>query len=148
MACRLVGGRGLLLAALLGLALDDARCATLEQPLGVLGVEEHALGCRPLDLVGGATGHQRDDVFVSSDASESARAIIEAFSKRWSLEVTFHETKGKLGFEDPQNRAEHAVERTAPLAFVSYSLTVLWYLLYGQYSKAAKATTLPFHGTG
>jgi hypothetical protein len=90
-------------------------------------------------------GHQRDDVFVSSDASESARAIIEAFSKRWSLEVTFHETKGKLGFEDPQNRAEHAVERTAPLAFVSYSLTVLWYLLYGQYSKAAKATTLPWY---
>ena len=90
-------------------------------------------------------GHQREDVFVSSDASESARAIIEAFSKRWSLEVTFHETKGKLGFEDPQNRAEHAVERTAPLAFVSYSLTVLWYLLYGQYSKAAKATTLPWY---
>ena len=90
-------------------------------------------------------GHERDDVFVSTDVSQSARAIIEEFSKRWSLEVTFHETKGKLGFEDPQNRAELAVERTAPLAFVSYSLTVLWYVLYGQHSKAAKATALPWY---
>jgi hypothetical protein len=90
-------------------------------------------------------GHERDDVFVSTDISQSARAIIEAFSKRWSLEVTFHETKGKLGFEDPQNRAEPAVERTAPLAFVSYSLTVLWYVLYGQHSKAARATALPWY---
>lgn len=90
-------------------------------------------------------GHERDDVFVSTDVSQSARAIIESFSKRWSLEVTFHETKGKLGFEDPQNRAERAVERTAPLAFVSYSLTVLWYFLYGQHSRAAKAPTLPWY---
>ena len=90
-------------------------------------------------------GHERDDVFVSTDVSQSARTIIEEFSKRWSLELTFHETKGKLGFEDPQNRAERAVERTAPLSFVSYSLTVLWYALYGQHSKAAQSTTLPWY---
>ena len=96
-------------------------------------------------VVRGFPGHERDDVFVCTDVSQSARAIIEGFSKRWSLEVTFHETKGKLGFEDPQNRAEHAVERTAPLAFVAYSLTVLWYVLYGQYSKTAQGTTLPWY---
>jgi len=96
-------------------------------------------------VVRGFPGHERDDVFVCTDVSQSARAIIEAFSKRWSLEVTFHETKGKLGFEDPQNRAEHAVERTAPLSFVAYSLTVLWYVLYGQYCKAAQGTTLPWY---
>jgi hypothetical protein len=96
-------------------------------------------------VVRGFPGHERDDVFACTDVSQSARAIIEGFSKRWSLEVTFHETKGKLGFEDPQNRAEHAVERTAPLAFVAYSLIVLWYVLYGQYSKAAQGTTLPWY---
>lgn len=96
-------------------------------------------------VVRGFPGHERDDVFVCTDVSQSACAIIEGFSKRWSLEVTFHETKGKLGFEDPQNRAEHAVERTAPLSFVAYSLTVLWYVLYGQYSKAAQGTTLPWY---
>jgi hypothetical protein len=86
-------------------------------------------------------GHERDDVVVSTDVSQSARAIIKGFSRRWSLEVSFHEAKGKLGFEDQQNRAE----RTAPLAFVSYSLTVHWCVLYGQHSKAAKATTLPWY---
>jgi DDE superfamily endonuclease len=90
-------------------------------------------------------GHERDDVFVSTDPALSARTIIESFAKRWSLEVTFHETKGKLGFEDPQNRAERAVERTAPLAFVAYSLTVLWYVLQGQHGRAAKLPTLPWY---
>jgi len=38
-------------------------------------------------------GHERDDVFVSTDPSLSARTIVELFAKRWSLEVTFHEAK-------------------------------------------------------
>jgi hypothetical protein len=36
-----------------------------------------------------------------------------------------------MGFEDPCNRTERAVERTAPLALVSYSLVVLWHVLRG-----------------
>jgi hypothetical protein len=90
-------------------------------------------------------GHERDDVFVSTDPSLSPRHIIEAFSRRWSLEVSFHEAKGKLGFEDPQNRTERAVERTAPLALISYSLTVLWYVQAGQRTRAARLVTLPWY---
>jgi len=96
-------------------------------------------------VVRGFPGHERDDVFVSSDPNLSPRAIIESFSKRWSLEVTFHEAKGKLGFEDPQNRTERAVERTAPLAFVGYTLTVLWYVLHGHRSRAARVQALPWY---
>ena len=69
-----------------------------------------------LVLVRGFPGHDHDDVFVCTDTAMSPRQIIEAYSRSWSLEVTFHESKGKLGFEDPQNRTEHAVERTAPMA--------------------------------
>jgi hypothetical protein len=90
-------------------------------------------------------GHDKDDVFVSTDPTLTPRHIIESFSKRWSLEVTFHEAKGKLGFEDPQNRTEHAVERTAPLALISYSLTVLWYVQFGQHTRAANLPTLPWY---
>jgi len=90
-------------------------------------------------------GHEKDDVFVCTDPTLSPRHIIESFSKRWSLEVTFHEAKGKLGFEDPQNRSERAVERTAPLALISYALTVLWYVQYGQRSRAARLPTLPWY---
>ena len=90
-------------------------------------------------------GHEKDDVFVSTDPTLSTRHIIESFSKRWSLEVTFHEAKGKLGFEDPQNRTERAVERTAPLALISYTLTVLWHVQHGQRSRAAQLPALPWY---
>jgi len=90
-------------------------------------------------------GHERDDVFVSTDPKLSAPAIIESFARRWSLEVTFHETKGKLGFEDPQNRSERAVERTAPLAFIAYTLVLVWYVLYGHGSRSAKLPTMPWY---
>jgi hypothetical protein len=90
-------------------------------------------------------GHEKDDVFVSTDPALSPRHIIQSFSKRWTLEVTFHEAKGKLGFEDPQNRTERAVERTAPLALIGYTLTVLWYVQHGQRSRAAQLPKLPWY---
>ena len=52
--------------------------------------------------------------------------------------MAFRETKGKLGFEASCNRTERAVERTAPLALVSYSLIVLWNVLHGQRLRAAR----------
>ena len=64
-------------------------------------------------------GHERDDVFVSTDTTLRPGAIIEPSARRWSIEVTFHEAEGKHGFEDPQNRTERAVERTAPFSFVA-----------------------------
>ena len=96
-------------------------------------------------VVRGFPGHERDDVFVSTDPTLSPRAIIEAFARRWSLEVTFHETKGKLGFEDPQNRTERAVERTAPFAFIAYTLVFVWYALHGKRSPAAKLPPVPWY---
>lgn len=96
-------------------------------------------------LVRGFPGHDKDDVFVSTDTKLSPRTIIETYAKRWSLEVTFHEAKGRLGFEDPCNRTERAVERTAPLALVTYSLVVLWHVLYGQHSRAARLPVMPWY---
>jgi len=71
-------------------------------------------------------GHKKDDVLVSTDLKMNAQEIIEAFCCRWSLEETFGWVKGSLGFEDPQNRKEKAVERTAPMALWTYSLVVYW----------------------
>ena len=98
-----------------------------------------------LVVVRGFPGHRKDDVFVSTDKKSSPQYVIETYAKRWSLEVTFHEAKGKLGFEDPCNRTERAVERTAPLALVSYSLVVLWHVLHGQRSRAARSPLLPWY---
>jgi hypothetical protein len=90
-------------------------------------------------------GHERDDVFVSTDPTLGPEYIIESFSRRWSLEVTFHEAKGKLGFEDPQNRTERAVERTAPMALMAYTLVVLWHAQTGHRTRAARLPTLPWY---
>lgn len=100
-----------------------------------------------LVIVRNFPGHERDDVFVSTDPSMSAEAIIETYCRRWSLEVTFHETKGKLGLEQPQNRTELAVHRTAPLALLLYSLVLLWYVQTGQRLRAARTTALPWYRT-
>jgi hypothetical protein len=101
-----------------------------------------------LVLVRGFPGHERDDVFVCTDPRLSPHEIIEAYSRRWSLEVTFHEAKGKLGFEDPQNRTERAVERTAPMALIAYSLVVFWYVRCGQNTRAAQLPSMPWYDKG
>lgn len=98
-----------------------------------------------LVVVRGFPGHQRDDVFVSTDPTLDAATIIETYALRWPMEVTFHDTKGKLGFEDPQSRTERAVERTAPMALWMYSLVVLWYLRHGQHLRVARSPSLPWY---
>lgn len=100
-----------------------------------------------LVVVRGFPGHQRDDVFVSTDPTLDAKTIIEGYSERWPLEVTFYESKGKLGFEEPQNRVEKAVERTAPMALLNYTLVVLWYAQIGQHLRSAKVAQLPWYTT-
>ena len=72
-------------------------------------------------------GHRADEAFFCTDTSVSARFILEGFARRWSLEVTFHDIKQHLGFEDPQNQTANAVRRTAPMACIVYDLLVLWY---------------------
>jgi DDE superfamily endonuclease len=84
-------------------------------------------------------GHAKDDVLVSTDLTLSAKDIIEGYCQRWSLEETFGWVKSRLGLEDPHNRKEHAVHRTAPMALWAYSIVVVWYAHW-----ARKRKTLPF----
>jgi len=86
-------------------------------------------------LVRGWPGHDKDDVLVSTDLSLSATKIIEGYCKRWSLEETFGWAKSRLGFEDPHNRTEHAVQRTAPMALWAYSIVVVWYVRWARRRK-------------
>jgi hypothetical protein len=95
--------------------------------------------------VRGWPGHKEDDVFCSSDLTLNAEQIIESYCLRWSLEVTFEETKGKLGFEDAQNRTERAVERTAPMALWVYTLVVVWYLTTGKNLKTSRLPQFPWY---
>jgi len=96
-------------------------------------------------LIRGWPGHDNDDVLFSTNVNLDAKAIITDYCLRWSLEVTFEEAKGKLGFEDPQNRTEHAVERTAPMALWLYTLAVIWYLTVGKRTPSARLPADPWY---
>jgi hypothetical protein len=72
-------------------------------------------------------GRRQDEAFFCTDLTVNAAFILEGYARRWTLEVTYHDTKQWLGVEDPQNQTSHAVLRTAPMAFLVYDLILLWY---------------------
>lgn len=78
-------------------------------------------------LVRDVDGGRPDQMFYSTRLEWNAREILGAYAGRWSIEVTFENCKQLLGFEDPANRTEKAVRRTAPMALVLYSLIVAWF---------------------
>ena len=88
-----------------------------------------ALRDRPLRivLVRDPSGRRQVEAFFCTDTSASAAFILESYAHRWTLEVCFHDAKQFLGFEDAQNQTRCAVQRTAPLALLVYSLVLLWY---------------------
>ena len=73
------------------------------------------------------TGGRDVQAFYSTDADRSALAVLALYAKRWSIEQAIQESKGHLGFEEPQGWSKQAVLRTAPLAMLLYSLIVLWF---------------------
>jgi DDE superfamily endonuclease len=89
----------------------------------------HALRDQPVRivLVRDPSGRRKDEAFFCTDLTVSPADILERYARRWMLEVSFHDQKQFLGFEDPQNQAEQAVARTAPLAGIVYDLVLLWY---------------------
>jgi hypothetical protein len=72
-------------------------------------------------------GQRPDQRFYCTRRDWDAQQILSAYASRWALEVTFEGAKQVLGLEDPANRLPKAVQRTAPMALVLYSLVVLWF---------------------
>jgi hypothetical protein len=92
-----------------------ARCyADPGRPLKVVAVE-------PL------TGGRKPQAFFSTCPDDTAEAVLARYAARWSMEVTNHDAKGQLGFEEPQGWTRPAAQRTAPVAMLLYSLVVLWF---------------------
>ncbi len=66
-------------------------------------------------------------MFYTTRLDWNARQVLSAYAARWAIEVTFENCKQLLGLEDPANRKPRAIERTAPMALVLYSLLVIWF---------------------
>jgi DDE superfamily endonuclease len=88
---------------------------------------------RPLRIVGieSLQGGRGREAFYSTCHEATAEDVIAWYARRWSIEVTFHDSKQSLGFQEPQGWKRRAVERTAPMAMLLYSLIVLWFAREG-----------------
>jgi hypothetical protein len=89
----------------------------------------HAAPKRPLRVVAAEAvkGGRGQEAFYSTCFEASAERVIAWYAMRWSIEVMNHDCKQHLGFEQPQGWTRRAVERTAPMAMLLYSLIVLWF---------------------
>ena len=110
-----------------GLALTGLMVALLPENDTVMLTIDDTLARHTGKHIADWPGHKKDDVLLTTDLLMTAEQMIECYCARWSLEETFEWVKGKLGFEDAQNRTQKAVERTAPIALWAYSLVVYWY---------------------
>ena len=72
-------------------------------------------------------GKRPDQMFYCTRLDWTPKQILSCYAGRWSIEVCFENAKQLLGFEDPANRVTKAVERTAPIALILYSLNILWF---------------------
>lgn len=100
---------------------------------------------RPIKVVAteALQGGRGKQAFFSTNVKQGALRILGDYSGRWSIEETNRGSKTDLGMEEPAGWSRLAVERTAPMAMVLYTLVVLWFAKH----KAAtwKPTALPWY---
>jgi len=73
------------------------------------------------------SGTHRDEYFFTTDTDMTPRAIIEAFTGRWSIETTFQEMRAYLGLETTRGWSEATVLRAAPCLFGLFSVVAALY---------------------
>lgn len=77
------------------------------------------------------SGAWRNEALLSTDSSLTAEEVIAGYCRRWSVEVAYADSKGLMGFHDPEVRCENSVQRAHPMSWYAGSLVVLWYALFG-----------------
>lgn len=87
------------------------------------------------------TGTRDDAYFYSTDPDMRPEEIVEWYTWRWNIEVTFQETKEHLGLETTRNWCKKSTLRTFPCLLGLYSVVTLIFLEHwksgGQVSRAA-----------
>jgi DDE superfamily endonuclease len=82
-------------------------------------------------LVRDPLGQWRDEALVATDPTASAAFVILGYCRRWSVELTFFDSKQYLGLHDPRVWSARSVERAHPMAWFVGTLTILWSCVQG-----------------
>ena len=87
-----------------------------------------------------------NDYFYSSDPTLPPRRIIELYALRWNIEVTFQETRQRLGLETTRHWCRRSVLRVTPLIFGLFSaVTLMWQRLPGRLHVGRDSCTPCYH---
>lgn len=73
------------------------------------------------------TGTHRDEYFFSTNLDLSAQEIVEIYTGRWNIEVTYEEVRAYLGLETTRGRCQKTILRAEPCLFGLYTLVALWF---------------------
>jgi hypothetical protein len=71
-------------------------------------------------------GRREPEAFLCTDTTASPREVLDLFSRRWSMESTYEESRGHLGVETQRQWSDPAIFRTTPLLLGLYSLVALY----------------------
>jgi len=86
-------------------------------------------GLKPLPirwvLVRDPSGELDPKAYFTTDPRQTAVEVVEAFVLRWTIEVTFEESRAHIGIESQRQWSDLAIERETPCLFGLYSLVVL-----------------------
>src|SRR5438552_3150977 len=91
------------------------------------------------------SGRRHDEAFFCTDLGRDAAFVLQTYAHRWTLKVTFHDSKQHLGFGQAQNQTPQAVARTAPFAGVVYSLVLLWAAAHLQHGGTLSWIVRPWY---
>ena len=84
-------------------------------------------------LVRDTMGKHEPKAYLCTDARRAPMEIVLSYMKRWTLEVTFEESRAHLGVETQREWSDKAVERSTPCVLGLFSLVAL----FGQALHAA-----------
>lgn len=76
-------------------------------------------------LVRDPLGELDAKAYFSTEATPVASTVVEAFVRRWTIEVMFEESRAHLGIQTQRQWSDLAIERTTPCLFGLYSLVAL-----------------------
>jgi hypothetical protein len=71
-------------------------------------------------------GKRPPKAIFSTDPTQTAEQIVKDEISRWSLEVTFEESRAHLGIQTQRQWSDRAIERSTPLLFGLYGLVALF----------------------
>ena len=112
-------------------ATIDVRGRPVERLVSVRDVLWYSVNHRDLlrlVIVRDPDGVQPDDFFFTTDLTATGTEVASRYAGRWSIEVTFRDTKQDLGGQDPQCWKRQGPARAAALSLWLHGTIWCWYL--------------------